>query len=116
MDAAYIDYINGDGLALLINVEPQTSYTALATVVNKAGDKLTRHSSVTTSATYVTTSSVRTKATAGVENLAVNAEVVSIGIRLDGVEAIPAPTTDVAAEDLWTIIHNMNIFGTNYEK
>ena len=116
LDATYIDYINGDGLALLINVEPQTSYTALATVVNKAGDKLTRHSSVTTSATYETTSSARTKAAASVENLAVNAEVVSIGIRLDGVEAIPAPTDGAATEDLWTIIHNMNIFGTNYEK
>lgn len=116
LDATYIDYINGAGLALVINVEPQTSYTALATVVNKAGDKLTRHSSVTTSATYGTTSSARTKAAASVVNLAVNAEVVSIGIRLDGVEAIPAPTQDVAAEDLWTIIHNMNIFGTNYEK
>ena len=40
LKATYIEYINGDGLALLVNVEPQTSYTAMATVVNKAGDKL----------------------------------------------------------------------------
>ena len=115
LSAAYIDYINGDGLALLVNVEPQTSYTAMATVTNKAGDKLTRHASVTTTAAQGT-ATAKTRANVSFENLAANAEVTPIGIRLDGIEAIPVLETPAATEDLWTIIHNMNIFGTNYEK
>lgn len=112
---SYIEYINGDGLALLVGAEPQTSYTVMATVVNKAGDKLTRHASVTTTAAESATS-VRTRANVNFENLAVNAEASPVGLRLDGVEAIPVLETQASAEDLWTIIHNMNILGTNYEK
>ncbi|HBH09782.1 MAG TPA: hypothetical protein DDX40_10335 [Rikenellaceae bacterium] len=111
---SYLEYINGNGLALVVDVEPQTSYTVMATVVNKAGDKLTKHASVTTTAAE--TKAARTRATAVSENLAANAEASPVGLRLDGVEAIPVFGTPTSTEDLWTIIHNMNIFGTNYEK
>ena len=111
---SYLEYINGNGLALVVDVEPQTSYTVMATVVNKAGDKLTKHASVTTTAAE--TKAARTRATAVFENLAANAEASHVGLRLDGVEAIPVFGTPTSTEDLWTIIHNMNIFGTNYEK
>ena len=111
---SYLEYINGNGLALVVDVEPQTSYTVMATVVNKAGDKLTKHASVTT--TTAETKAARTRATAVFENLAANAEASPVGLRLDGVEAIPVFGTPTSTEDLWTIIHNMNIFGTNYEK
>ena len=111
---SYLEYINGNGLALVVDVEPQTSYTVMATVVNKAGDKLTKHASVTTTAAQ--TKAARTRATTVFENLAANAEASPVGLRLDGVEAIPVFEAPESAEDLWTIIHNMNIFGTNYEK
>ena len=111
---SYLEYINGNGLALVVDVEPQTSYTVMATVVNKAGDKLTKHASVTTTAAQ--TKAARTRATTVFENLAANAEASPVGLRLDGVEAIPVFEAPKSAEDLWTIIHNMNIFGTNYEK
>ena len=115
IDPSYFEYINGNGLALLVDVEPQTSYTAMATVMNKAGDKLTKHASVTTTAAG--TKAARTKATASViENLAANAEASPVGLRLDGVEAIPVLGAPATAEDLWIIIHNMNILGTDYEK
>ena len=115
IDPSYFEYINGNGLALLVDVEPQTSYTAMATVMNKAGDKLTKHASVTTTAAG--TKAARTKATASViENLAANAEASPVGLRLDGVEAIPVLGVPATAEDLWIIIHNMNILGTDYEK
>lgn len=115
IDPSYFEYINGNGLALLVDVEPQTSYTAMATVMNKAGDKLTKHTSVTTTAAG--TKAARTKATASViENLAANAEASPVGLRLDGVEAIPVLGAPATAEDLWIIIHNMNILGTDYEK
>ena len=111
---SYLEYINGNGLALIVDVEPKTSYTVMATVVNKAGDKLTKHASVTTTAAQ--TKAARTRATTVFENLAANAEASPVGLRLDGVEAIPVFEAPKSAEDLWTIIHNMNIFGTNYEK
>ena len=111
---SYLEYINGNGLALIVDVEPKTSYTVMATVVNKAGDKLTKHASVTTTAAQ--TKAARTRATTVFENLAANAEASPVGLRLDGVEAIPVFEAPESAEDLWTIIHNMNIFGTNYEK
>lgn len=111
---SYLEYINGNGLALVVDVEPQTSYTVMATVVNKAGDKLTKHASVTTTAAE--TKAARTRAMTVFENLAANAEASPVGLRLDGVEAIPVFEVPESAEDLWTIIHNMNIFGTNYEK
>ena len=111
---SYLEYINGNGLALVVDVEPQTFYTVMATVVNKAGDKLTKHASVTTTAAQ--TKAARTRATTVFENLAANAEASPVGLRLDGVEAIPVFEAPKSAEDLWTIIHNMNIFGTNYEK
>jgi len=112
---SYLEYINGNGLALVVDVEPQTSYTVMATVVNKAGDKLTKHASVTTTAAG--TKAARTKATTSViENLAANAEASPVGLRLDGVEAIPVLGAPATAEDLWIIIHNMNILGTDYEK
>ena len=111
---SYLEYINGNGLALVVDVEPQTFYTVMATVVNKAGDKLTKHASVTTTAAQ--TKAARTRATTVFENLAANAEASPVGLRLDGVEAIPVFEAPESAEDLWTIIHNMNIFGTNYEK
>jgi len=111
---SYLEYINGNGLALVVDVEPQTSYTVMATVVNKAGDKLTKHASVTTTAAE--TKAARTRAATAFENLAANAEASPVGLRLDGVEAIPVFEVPESAEDLWTIIHNMNIFGTNYEK
>ena len=115
IDPSYFEYIDGNGLALLVDVEPQTSYTAMATVMNKAGDKLTKHASVTTTAAG--TKAARTKATASViENLAANAEASPVGLRLDGVEAIPVLGAPATAEDLWIIIHNMNILGTDYEK
>lgn len=114
IDESYLDYINGNGLALVVNVEPETSYTVMATVANKAGDKLTRHASVTTTAAE--TKAARTRASVAFENLAVNAVASEVGLRLDGLEAIPVTESPATAEDLWTIIHNMNIFGTNYEK
>ena len=49
-------------------------------------------------------------------NLAEKAEASPVGLRLDGVESIPVLDTPAAADDLWTIIHNINILGTNYEK
>ncbi len=98
LNATYIEYINGD-VSPLVNVEPQTSYTAMATVVNKAGDKLTRHASVTTTAAESATSA-RTRASVNLENLAVNAEATPVGLRLDGVEAIPVLEAPAAAEDL----------------
>ena len=111
---SYLEYINGNGLALVVDVEPQTSYTVMATVVNKAGDKLTKHASVTTTAAG--TKAARTRATMAFENLAANAEASPVGLRLDGMEAIPVLEAPATTEDLWTIIHNMNIFGTNHEK
>ena len=111
---SYLEYINGNGLALVVDVEPQTSYTVMATVVNKAGDKLTKHASVTTAAAQ--TQAARTRAAMASVNLAANAEASPVGLRLDGVEAIPVFEAPATTEDLWTIIHNMNIFGTNYEK
>lgn len=115
LDPSYIEYINGNGLALVVNTEPGTSYTVMATVVNRAGDKLTRHASATT-ATGTTAQAAKTRASINFENLAVNAEASPVGLRLDGVEAVPVLGDPATTEDLWTIIHNMNIFGTNYEK
>ena len=66
--------------------------------------------------TAAQTKAARTRATTVFENLAANAEASPVGLRLDGVEAIPVFEAPKSAEDLWTIIHNMNIFGTNYEK
>ena len=102
MKESYLEYINGNGLALVVDVEPKTSYTVMATVVNKAGDKITKHASVTTTA-EAGTKSARARNSA-------------VGLRLDGVESIPVMDTPTAADDLWTIIHNINILGTNYEK
>lgn len=116
LDKSYIEYINGNGLALVVNVEPETSYTVMATVVNKAGDKLTKHSSATTAASSTEASVAKSRATVNFENLAVNAEASPVGLRLDGVEAVPVLDSPATTEDLWTIIHNMNIFGTNYGK
>lgn len=116
LEASYIEYINGEGLALVIDAEPKTSYTVMATAVNIAGDKLTRHSSATTKESGDKTQAARTRASVNFENLASKAEASPVGLRLDGVEAIPAPESPAEAEDLWTVIHNMNIFGTNYEK
>ena len=115
LDPSYMEYINGNGLALVVNTEPGTSYTVMATVVNRAGDKLTRHASATT-ATGTATQAAKTRASVNFENLAVNAEASPVGLRLDGVEAVPVLGNPDTTEDLWTIIHNMNIFGTNYEK
>lgn len=119
MKESYFEPINGNGLALLMTVEPETSYTVLATVVNRAGDKLTRYASVTTTAATeetATTSSVKTKATDSFENLAANAVASPVGLRLDGMEAIPVPGNKAGEEDLWTIIHNMHLLGTQNEK
>ncbi len=119
MKESYFEPINGNGLALLMTVEPETSYTVLATVVNRAGDKLTKYASVTTTAAAeetATTSSVRTKATDSFENLAANAVASPVGLRLDGMEAIPVPGNKAGEEDLWTIIHNMHLLGTQNEK
>lgn len=112
---SYLEYINGNGLALVVDVEPKTSYTVMATVVNKAGDKITKHASVTTTA-EAGTKSARAMSTVIFENLAKKAEASPVGLRLDGVESIPVTDTPTAADDLWTIIHNINILGTNYEK
>ena len=116
LDPSYLEYINGNGLALVVTVEPETSYTVMATGVNRAGDKLTKHASATTTAAAGSAASARTRATVKFENLAATAEASPVGLRLDGLEAIPVTESPATAEDLWTIIHNMNIFGTNYEK
>ena len=50
------------------------------------------------------------------KGFAKKAEASPVGLRLDGVESIPVMDTPTAADDLWTIIHNINILGTNYEK
>lgn len=113
LSSSYMEYINGGGLALVVNVEPGTSYTVLATVENNAGDKLTRHDSATTTAAQK--QSARPMASAVFENLALKAEASAVGLRLDGVEAVPVIGTQPAVEDLWTLIHNMNLFGTDYE-
>ena len=112
---SYLEHINGNGLALVVDVEPKTSYTVMATVVNKAGDKITKHASVTTTA-EAGTKSARAMSAVIFENLAKKAEASPVGLRLDGVESIPVTDTPTAADDLWTIIHNINILGTNYEK
>lgn len=112
---SYLEHINGNGLALVVDVEPKTSYTVMATVVNKAGDKITKHASVTTTA-EAGTKSARAMSAVIFENLAKKAEASPVGLRLDGVESIPVMDTPTAADDLWTIIHNINILGTNYEK
>lgn len=112
---SYLEYINGNGLALVVDVEPKTSYTVMASVVNKAGDKITKHASVTTTA-EAGTKSARAMSAVIFENLAKKAEASPVGLRLDGVESIPVTDTPTAADDLWTIIHNINILGTNYEK
>lgn len=112
---SYLEYINGNGLALVVDVEPKTSYTVMATVVNKAGDKITKHASVTTTA-EAGTKSARARNSVVFRNLAEKAEASPVGLRLDGVESIPVMDTPTAADDLWTIIHNINILGTNYEK
>lgn len=112
---SYLEYINGNGLALVVDVEPKTSYTVMATVVNKAGDKITKHASVTTTA-EAGTKSARARNSVVFRNLAEKAEASPVGLRLDGVESIPVLDTPAAADDLWTIIHNINILGTNYEK
>lgn len=116
---SYIEHINGNGLALLVNAEPETSYTVMATVANSAGDKLTKSSSATTTeaSSEAQTNALKTRAAVSDwENLAASAEGVPVGLRLDGVEAIPVTAVSASAEDIWTIIHNMNLFGTNYEK
>ena len=112
---SYLEHINGNGLALVVDVEPKTSYTVMATVVNKAGDKITKHASVTTTA-EAGTKSARAMSAVIFENLAKKAEASPVGLRLDGVESIPVTDTPTTADDLWTIIHNINILGTNYEK
>ncbi len=118
MKESYFEPINGNGLALLMTVEPETSYTVLATVENRAGDKLTRYASVTTTAATeeTTRSSVKTKSADSFENLAANAVASPVGLRLDGMEAIPVPGNKAGEEDLWTIIHNMHILGSSNEK
>lgn len=112
---AYLEPINGNGLALLMTVEPETSYTVLATVVNRAGDRLTRYASVTTTAAAqegaASTASLRKTAVSGLVNLAENAEASEVGARLDGMEAMPAPAYAAGEADFWTIIHNMHILG-----
>lgn len=115
LDPSYIDYINGNGLAMVVSVDPSTSYTVMATVINNAGDKLTKHSSVTTKAA-AEANAVKTRAAINFENLVHKAEVSPIGLRLDGVEAVPVLGNNSSTEDIWTIIHNMNILATNYEK
>ena len=112
---SYLEHINGNGLALVVDVEPKTSYTVMATVVNKAGDKITKNASVTTTA-EAGTKSARAMSAVIFENLAKKAEASPVGLRLDGVESIPVTDTPTAADDLWTLIHNINILGTNYEK
>lgn len=107
LDQSYIEYINGNGLALIVDVEPNTAYTVMATVENEAGDKLTRHSSVTTRA--AATKAANACAATVFENLAVNAVASPVGMRLDGVESVPVLDNPFGAEDIWTVIHNANI-------
>lgn len=102
LEESYIEHINGNGLALVIDVEPNTTYTVMATVENDAGDKITRHSSVTTKA--APTKAAGICAATAFENLAVNAEASPVGLRLDGMESVP-----FGGEDIWTVIHNANI-------
>lgn len=119
MKETYFEPINGNGLALLMTVEPATSYTVLATVVNRAGDKLTKYASVTTTAASEetsATSSVKPKSSDELANTVANAVATPVGLRLDGMEAIPAPGNKAGEEDIWTIIHNMHILGTANEK
>lgn len=107
LDQSYIGYINGNGLALVVDVEPNTTYTVMATVENEAGDKLTRHSSVTTKA--AATRAANVCVSTDFENLAVNAVASPVGLRLDGVESVPVLDNPFGAEDIWTVIHNANI-------
>ncbi len=114
----YLEPINGNGLALLMTVEPETSYTVLATVENMAGDRLTRYASVTTTAAgqenTASAASVRGAAVPDPVNLAGNFTAEEVGARLDGMEAVPAQ--GYVAEDLWTIIHNMHILEAGNEE
>lgn len=106
MKEEYLENVNSNGLALLVKVDPGQSYTVLASAVNLAGDKITKHASVTTTGTA---------SAKAARALAIDREPIwtgwfvpiGFGIEYDTLETLPVP--EAVENDLWTIIHNMNL-------
>lgn len=109
----HVKAANENGLAILINAEPSTSYTALATAESVVGDIVTVSSTVTTTAAPEGSRVAMQEISQS--DIMRDYRVVALDLTIDGHDMGMPVTISDAEPDLWTIIHNMRILETIYE-
>lgn len=111
----YLEYVNDNGFAILAggegsNIEPETSYTFIATAKNIAGDSLTKYgSAITTAAPTGTASVAATTRSAGDLVPIYGYPIASPEKFIFPFQSTPLPDGVRPQGDLWTIIHNQQI-------
>lgn len=109
----HINAVNSSGLALLIEADPLTSYTALATAESVVGDIVTLSATVSTSAAPQASSAPR-RMSSDLEPIN-DYRIVPLDLSVDGHDMAIPVAIPAQEDDLWTIIHNMRILENIYE-
>lgn len=109
----YLTSVNGNGFAIVYpegaGIEPETSYTFIATATNTVGDKITKWGSVKTTAAPGGTATASHTMTRGAGRQFfdfVGKPVTDPARIFDPAEVVRLPAGAKAEGDLWTLIHN----------